>query len=141
MNWSDLIHIGWTWYTKWTGYKQMQICITRLDATDYGIFGKLKCNGFECVTLERHDIAIPEGTYPVTLYASPSHGNKVVPLLHNVPNRDFIEIHSGNWETDSKGCILVGMERDGKSIGFSQIAFEHLMDALKGQENIECVIA
>lgn len=90
----------------------MKLDLVRIDTTDHGIFGHMTCDSdpFECVTLERHDISIPTGTYKVTLYQSPVHG--LVPLLQNVPGRGFIEIHEGNWEHDSKGCILVGADRD-----------------------------
>ncbi len=87
----------------------MHLRLTRLDATDHGIFGKLEGEGFECVTLERHDISIPKGTYNLSFYQSPVHG--LVPLLENVPNRSFVEIHEGNWEFNSKACILVGKTR------------------------------
>lgn len=90
----------------------MKLTLTRLDVTDHGIFGHLEIEGspFNCVTLERHDIAIPVGTYPIELYDSPEHG--IVPLLRDVPNRTFIELHEGNWEFNSKGCILVGEKRN-----------------------------
>lgn len=89
----------------------MKITLTRKDATDHGIFGSLSCDvdPFTCVTLERHDIDIPTGTYPVTIYVSPEHGE--VPLLHDIPNRTMIEMHDGNFEYNSKGCILVGKTR------------------------------
>jgi len=113
-----------------------KIKLTRLDENDNGIFGKLSVNGFSCVTLERHDIAIPKGVYPVVMYDSPSHGY-VVPLLKNVPKRDFIEIHCGNYERDSKGCILVGERRAGFTIENSRKAFAGLMQALKDDKEIQ----
>lgn len=87
----------------------MFLKLTRLDVTDHGIFGRLETEGWACATLERHDIAIPVGEYPITIYDSPKHGN--IPLLSNVPGRSMIEIHEGNWERQSLGCILVGRER------------------------------
>lgn len=90
----------------------MELKLTRIDITDHGIFGHLSMNtglGFNCVTLERHDIDIPIGRYLISMYQSPEHG--LVPLLNNVPGRSMIEIHEGNWEFNSKGCILVGKER------------------------------
>ena len=87
----------------------MKLILIRLDATDHGIFGKLEAGDFSCSTLERHDIAIPEGNYKIEMYQSPTHG--LIPLLKNVPGRDMIEIHEGNFEYNSKGCILVGKSR------------------------------
>lgn len=89
----------------------MKITLTRVDTTDHGIFGRMTFDGseFSCTTLERHDICIPQGTYPIVMYNSPEHG--IVPLLQGVPGRSMIEIHEGNWEENSKGCILVGAKR------------------------------
>lgn len=141
MNLWDLI--GYTKYFAWTGYKQMKILIKRLDVTDHGIFGHLTLDGspFNCVTLERHDICIPIGTYKAVLYKSPDHNGMTVILLQNVPGRSFIEIHPGNWEYQSKGCILVATERDGYSIDHSQDAFEDLIQQLKGCEDITVTIS
>lgn len=139
MNW----HFNWTFWITRTGYKQVKIKIKRIDATDHGIFGHLTVDSgpFNCVTLERHDIAIPAGSYQVILYNSPDHNNILVPLLQNVPGRNFIEIHWGNWESDSKGCILVGTERDGFAIDASKDAFEDLMAQLTGCDDISVTIA
>lgn len=43
------------------------------------------------------------------MYESPEHG--LVPLLKDVPGRSMIEMHEGNFEHNSKGCILVGKSR------------------------------
>lgn len=51
--------------------------------------------------------AIPAGTYKVTLEYSPRFKRKL-PLLHNVPHFLGILIHSGNDETASAGCLIVG---------------------------------
>ena len=135
-------NFSWAFRFFWTGYKQVKITIKRLDVTDKGIFGHLSTdNGFDCVTLERHDIAIPVGTYKAILYNSPDHNNQLVPLLQNVPGRSFIEIHWGNWEKDSKGCILVGTTRDGDAIDASITAFNALMLKLHDTDDITVTIS
>lgn len=106
----------------------MKLTLVRVDANDRGLFGKLITDGFECVTLERHDIAVPCGTYRVTLYQSPSHG--LVPLLHDVPGRSMIEIHEGNFEWNSKGCILVAARRNGDCIENSRVTLRKLVAIL-----------
>lgn len=122
----------------------MEIRLTRLDATDHGIFGHLVIpDQFNCVTLERHDIGIPKGTYPIKLYTSPVHG--LIPLLYNVPGRDMIEIHEGNFEHDSKGCILVGKTRTiimgEEAISASKDTLTQLLKSLeKSQEPISISI-
>lgn len=66
-----------------------------------------------CVTLERSWLenknsisCIPEGTYNVIAYNSPTKGD--VWLIQNVPDRSMIEIHSCNWVEQLEGCIGVG---------------------------------
>jgi len=75
--------------------------------------GRLSFGSLNCFTLElpwngnKPNIScIPSGTYPITKYESPSKGS--VLLLHEVPNRSYIEIHSGNYTSQILGCILVG---------------------------------
>lgn len=50
--------------------------------------------------------AIPSGTYNIEFYNSPKHGK--VPLLKNVKDWDMVEIHPGNFASDSLGCLLLG---------------------------------
>jgi hypothetical protein len=83
---------------------------------------------FECKTNElpwkenKHDVScIPEGKYNVKKIISPTKGKCF--LLENVPNRDSIEIHIGNFaagkKVDTLGCILPGMsfgDRNGDGI-------------------------
>lgn len=79
--------------------------------------------------------SIPCGTYDVTLYKSPHLGYKV-PLLHDVDDFSEVEIHIGCFPRDTKGCILVGLKREGNSIGFSKSAFDLLMVTVKDAERI-----
>lgn len=51
--------------------------------------------------------AIPAGTYKVTMRYSPRF-KRELPFLHNVPHFLGILIHSGNDETASAGCLIVG---------------------------------
>lgn len=53
------------------------------------------------------ETAIPAGTYKVTMEYSPRFKRKL-PLLHNVPHFIGILIHSGNDESSSAGCLIVG---------------------------------
>jgi hypothetical protein len=139
-----MIRLSWSWLFKWSGYKQMKLTIVRVDITDHGIFGHLSCDGnpFNCLTLEHHDIDIPEGTYKVTIYKSPEHG--LIPLLNGVPGRNMIEIHEGNWEANSKGCILVGKDRtminNKEGINQSKDTLKGLMSVLNGCDDISVTI-
>ncbi len=49
---------------------------------------------------------IPKGTYTVVKRKSPKYGSHF--HITNVPNRDMILIHLGNYFTDILGCVLVG---------------------------------
>jgi hypothetical protein len=67
----------------------------------------------QCCALElpdngnQHNVScIPEGKYKVSKIYSPTKGKCF--LLKDVPNRTAIEIHSGNFYTQTEGCILVG---------------------------------
>jgi len=68
---------------------------------------------FDCVTLElawkdneTNVSCIPKGTHKVT----PRYSDKYTQhfILEDVPNRKFILIHSGNFNSDTEGCILLG---------------------------------
>lgn len=75
--------------------------------------GRLSVGGFKCFTLELPDLGnaqsiscIPAGTYQAFKRQSPKNG--LVIELRNVPNRQFIQIHRGNYTRQIEGCILVG---------------------------------
>ena len=95
---------------------------------------------FKTDTLELADLGnkpqvscIPKGIYNV-LKVPPT---SAIPYLHlaiqNVPNRSGICIHKGNYNSDIKGCVLVGkgygdMNGDGElDIKNSKITFDKLM--------------
>ena len=52
---------------------------------------------------------IPEGEYEVHRIYSPKFGKCF--HLQDVPGRSEILIHKGNYNKDTHGCILVGMDR------------------------------
>jgi hypothetical protein len=79
---------------------------------------------------------IPAGIYECERYKSPKRGY-VVFLLKNVPDRDFVEIHIGNFPKDTDGCILIGMSfMSDCSIGDSRDAFSKFMNKLEGQDKL-----
>ena len=59
--------------------------------------------------------AIPRGRYRISMYDSPKHGCRI-PLIHDVPDFTAIEIHGGNTEIDTLGCILLGITRTSTGI-------------------------
>ena len=118
--------------------------------TPHGTWGELTGqNGFRCVTMEnpwlgneRGESCIPEGVYKMRLRPSPvvqrtsngmySDGWEIC----DVPGRDFIMAHPGNYVRDTDGCLLVGRKmtvHGGRlMVTHSQATFQQFMDALDG---------
>lgn len=55
---------------------------------------------------EEGSSCIPAGTYLAKYRLSPSNGDVIE--LQNVVGRTYIQIHSGNYTSQIKGCILIG---------------------------------
>jgi hypothetical protein len=77
------------------------------------LFDEKGCLVFECKTLELpwrnneyRKSRIPSGTYEVIPRKSPRFNEHY--HVKNVVGRSYILIHSGNYNTDTAGCILVG---------------------------------
>ena len=97
------------------------------------------------LTLELPDLGnqkniscIPEGKYTVHRIYSPKFGNCFHVL--DVPGRTEILIHRGNYNKDTRGCILVGMnhidiDNDGlKDVSDSTIAMNKLLTTITDNE-------
>lgn len=90
----------------------MKLIIESFHSQDCTL-GRLFCGKFQCFTLElpwhgnsRGISCIPSGTYKAFKRESSKNGSVVE--LRDVPNRTFIQIHSGNYTRQIEGCILVG---------------------------------
>ena len=114
----------------------MELRLTREVAqADGTLFGRMDTLGlFQCWTMERKDVAIPAGRYPVIITMSQRFG-RPLPLIEHVPQRSGIRIHPGNTDADTEGCILVGQERTANALELSRAAMESL------QSKIATVIA
>jgi hypothetical protein len=118
------------------------IQLQRLKISDRVALGSLSQNGTElCKTLElpwkdnsNFISCIPVGEYEVVKRYSEKYGDHFHVL--DVPERDMILIHSGNFATDTHGCILVGIafgdiNSDGiPDIISSRAALKHLNKVL-----------
>lgn len=122
---------------------------------DLGIDGKFFCNTIEdtvrplpatcpdtprgraCTCKEKiyAETAIPAGRYKVTLEYS-SRFKRKMPYLHDVPHFLGILIHSGNTETDSAGCILVGENTAKGKVLNSRATFQRLYALLEKEKEI-----
>lgn len=115
----------------------MQITVQREVYTDHSTIGEMliECLHF-CWTLEpKKDqslgkpYCIPAGTYQGILQHSP-HFGMVTPHILDVPGFVDIEIHPGNFWTDTMACTCVGYEKGADFIGQSRSAFEDLMSKI-----------
>jgi hypothetical protein len=105
--------------------------------------GELTVNGEHAAwTLERVAVAIPSGYYEVKLYDSP-HFGRLMPWLQ-VPRREYVLMHWGNYPQNSDGCILVGETQDPSTgdIFNTQKKFNELFPAIESAvEGEGCHIA
>lgn len=122
---------------------------------DLGIDGKFFCNTIEdtvrelpatcpdtlrgrsCTCKEKiyARTAIPAGQYRITLEYSPRFKRRM-PYLHDVPHFLGILIHSGNTETDSAGCIIVGENTVKGKVLNSRATFQRLYALLEKEKEI-----
>ena len=70
---------------------------------------------FKCVTLELPDkgnqpqvSCIPAGEYTLKPFDSPNFGKCLT--VEDVPGRDLIRVHKGNFFHNTRGCILPGKD-------------------------------
>jgi hypothetical protein len=78
---------------------------------------------------------IPVGRYLLSRYESPKFGRTVL-LLHDVPGREWIEIHVLNYPDQTQGCIGVGLSRGLDYIAHSAQGLDALLTKLDGAESI-----
>lgn len=141
--------------------KQANISVKRIAKQASYTIGKLYINDqYICDTLEDTDrnltkdtpldkiketkvygrTAIPTGTYKVNMntvspkfkdrsWATPYNG--CIPRLEGVPGFEGVLIHPGNTDSDTLGCILVGVNNVKGQITNSQNTFHALMKELK----------
>jgi hypothetical protein len=93
------------------------LTLIRHTSTDKGTLGLLYIGDeFICYTLElpwkdnqRNISCIPAGAYECKEHTSPRFGD--VFEVQNVPDRDNILIHVGNFISDIRGCIVLGLQQ------------------------------
>lgn len=77
---------------------------------------------------------IDTGKYVAKYEYSPKFKQNLIELK-NVPNHTEIKIHSGNFRSDTRGCILVGLRSDVGCVLDSKIAVEMLNTMAKNAKN------
>lgn len=128
----------------------MDLKVIRYNDNSESTLGLLFIDGkFECYTLEdeyrevkvKHDTRVPEGTYNVeyrteggfherykSRYGASHYG---MLWVKNVPNFEYILIHSGNNDDHTSGCLLVGNTSNNNNIndgfiGDSRTAYKNM---------------
>lgn len=81
---------------------------------------------------ERNVSCIPSGIYDCVPYSGTQY--KDVYMVKNVPDRDAILIHQGNWVKNTQGCILPGLSagylKDEKAVVSSTAALNKIKTLL-----------
>jgi len=110
--------------------------------------GRLTCGDFQCWTLElpylynQQNVSCIHAAeaYKGRKHISPNNGNVIA--IDNVLEREHIQIHSGNYTSQIRGCILVGdaikFLNDDKipDVTNSKRTLEKLMSLLPDEFNI-----
>jgi hypothetical protein len=124
----------------------LSVEINRINDDERQTLGELHVIGldFKCKTLElpyrdnqREISCIPCGTYIVNKRWSPKYGFHFE--VKDVPNRDYILIHSANFARQLRGCIAVGeahvdIDQDGsKDVSNSKKTLQKLIEILPNE--------
>ena len=130
----------------------INLLLIRDTFTENSTIGELFINGERfCDTLEnpyldnqRNVSCIPAGEYPVRLrHPRESATREYLHLLvQDVPNRDYILFHRGNFPKDTRGCILVGQGTQQDVVNNSILAMDLVMKEILnlGGTNINLII-
>lgn len=135
----------------------MNLTLRRTEFKETGIFGELldtsgkriaytiehaypKHIGSDASSETHWEPKIPAGQYtcefgPHRLHSGPISTYEV----KGVPGHKGILFHVGNTQKDSEGCILLGISRDGDSIGASRTAFADFL-ALQKEEPFQLTV-
>ena len=137
---------------KPTEDRGVNLLIIRDTFTKESTIGKLYING-ECfcdtlenpyINNERNISCIPEGQYKVRLRLARESATRdyLHLLVQDVPNRDCILVHIGNYPSQTQGCILVGNGREHNAVNNSRLAMDLVIKEILnlGGENINLII-
>lgn len=123
----------------------MIIKVKRIFKGNKYTIGKMYINGiYFCDTMEppirkNKPRAIPTGQYTLIVNYS-NRFKKELPLLCAVPDFEGIRIHNGSFPEDSKGCILVGLNKAKGMLIDSRYTLIKLMNRLKQSKGISIIV-
>jgi hypothetical protein len=130
----------------------INLLLIRDTFTEESTIGELFLDGERiCDTLERpyfnnqrNISCIPEGNYKVRLRLARESASRdyLHLLVQDVPDRDWILFHRGNYPKDTSGCILVGLGSQQDFVSNSVLAMDLLIKEILnlGGENINLII-
>lgn len=102
------------------------LSLNRIKTIGDTVIGELFLGSeFLCNTLENKQTLIPIGSYKIRNTYSPKF-KRDLPILSNekVSEARGIRVHAGNTKSDTRGCVLVGMELSGDKLLRSKPAVE-----------------
>lgn len=129
----------------------MKFTLNRTDVGPFGQFGVLvdEDGKFMAHTLEhaypvidQYLPKVPSGVYDCLLGMHQLTTGPAFPAyeLQNVPNHQGILLHPGNTQSDSHGCILLGMQKGAiggvPAVLDSKVAFNAFMAKCNGDKTI-----
>ena len=132
--------------------KKINLLLIRDTFSKKSTLGELFLNGERmCDTLEnpwldnqRNISCIPEGEYRVRLRLPRESATReyLHLLVQDVPNRNYVLFHRGNFPKDTRGCILVGLGSEQDVVHNSVLAMDLLIKEIVnlGGENINLII-
>lgn len=113
---------------------QCEILMRRFSSNSVCTRGELMIGSTKLQTLEPSKPIIPDGTYLIRLSYSPTFSKKYpytvvlggkVPEIIGIEGHSGLRIHVGNYPSDTKGCILVGLNGTDCSVLNSSLAYRY----------------
>ena len=120
------------------------ITVKRVSYLPIGVYGVILDGDLPfALTCENNKLYIPEGEYLCNKSYYNKGGYSTYEIV--VPNRTRILFHTGNIDSDSLGCILIGEEFApllGRDAGIknSKYGFSEFMARIGGAESFKLVI-
>jgi RHS repeat-associated protein len=134
------------WYDP-LGLTEVTIEVDRREYHDNYVIGRIYVDYYPIgyslelppINNKPFDSSIPPGEYPASIFESPKFNKKPVVLL-DVPGRDMIEIHPGNFPEDTQGCILPGKELGQSGVLKSRDAMNEILDRIGTQMFLDSLL-
>ncbi len=86
----------------------------------------------------KNESCIPAGEYTLKNRTSAKFRRHFI--VEDVPDRDYVLIHKGNFPKDTHGCPLVGKTQSENYVGSSAKALDELLDKFAGKKNLKLTI-